>query len=75
MDKTSPERFRVALAQLIVHPRKKDAKAMLIEYEGNQHWIPYSQVSTDEDYMTAEPGDTLGDFYIPAWLAKNKGMI
>lgn len=78
MARVRGELFKVGLAVLIRHPvdkPNKPAKAMLIEYEDNEIWIPYSQVSSDGDYMACEPGDTLPDFFIPVWLAKNKGML
>jgi hypothetical protein len=47
-------------------------KALLVEVEGEQIWIPKSQIHDDSEVYKA---DTEGTLVIPEWLAKEKGLV
>lgn len=47
-------------------------KAILVEYEGDEIWIPKSLVGPNSE--VEEPGDE-GMIEIPEWFADEKGMI
>jgi hypothetical protein len=46
-------------------------KALLIEYEGEEEWIPKSQIVEDES-VVHEKGDK-GTLAITQWIASQKG--
>lgn len=48
------------------------AKALLVRYEGEDQWIPLSQVHKDSE--VTKKGDS-GLLIIPLWLAKEKGWV
>lgn len=48
-------------------------KAVLIEYEDEQHWIPISQLADGEDH-SFERGDEDVTVSVSAWIAKQKGI-
>ena len=45
--------------------------ALLCDIEGEEHWIPKSQIHDDSEVYE---DDTEGDLVISAWLAKQKGL-
>lgn len=51
---------------------KETDKGLLVEYEGEEIWIPKSQIT--EDSEVTEEGDE-GILAIPEWLAEEKGML
>jgi hypothetical protein len=51
---------------------KESEKALLIDFEGEEHWIPKSQVHDDSDVY--EEGD-LGTIIISRWIAGQKGLL
>ena len=49
-------------------------KALLVEYEGEEIWVPRSQVDDDSEiYSDKQVGET-GLLVIPYWLAEEKGF-
>jgi len=46
-------------------------KAMLVEVDGEEHWLPLSQISDSE---VEERGES-GFLYIPMWLAEEKELV
>lgn len=46
-------------------------KAMLIEWEEEEFWLPLSQVADADDY---EAGDQHCNISITEWIAKEKGI-
>lgn len=50
-------------------------KAVLITVDGEKYWLPFSQVEEpDERYIRDCRGLEI-EMTIPAWLAKEKGLI
>jgi hypothetical protein len=47
-------------------------KAILVEVEGEEHWIPVSQIIWDETEVAAK-GD-VGTMAITQWIAREKGL-
>ncbi len=47
-------------------------KAILVEIDGDEYWIPQSQVSEDSEVW--KEGDE-GDLVISSWIAKQKQLI
>ena len=45
--------------------------AFLIEYEGEEHWIPRSQIADPETYVEGDNGVTIS---VSEWFAKKKGI-
>lgn len=56
--------------------KHKTEKALLIENgEGEEHWIPFSQIHDDSEiYENAKKGDQ-GKLVISEWLAKKCGWV
>ncbi len=48
-------------------------RAVLVGYDGEQHWIPVSQLA-DRDDHTHEKGDTGVTVSITEWIAEQKGI-
>lgn len=48
-------------------------KALLIEAEGSEFWVPKSQVHDDSEVFDAGKHAT-GVLVIPRWLAEEKGL-
>jgi len=47
--------------------------AVLVDYEGEEQWIPYSQIHDDSElWEQSDEGET-GMLAIPLWLAEKKG--
>ena len=61
--------------RLEVEVIKMHDQSMLVEYEGEQEWIPYSIIE-DESEITefSEEGDE-GDLVIPRWKAEDVGFV
>ena len=57
-----------------VELKHETSKAMLVEFEGEEMWIPRSQIK-DEEYDSVEGEDFLVAIWIPKWLADEKGMM
>jgi len=51
---------------------KETDKALLIEYEGDEFWIPKSQI-VDGDSEVDSEGD-IGVLAITQWIAEEKGL-
>lgn len=49
----------------------KTQKAILVDVDGEDYWIPLSQV--DEESEVFEKGDQ-GDLIITEWIAQQKGL-
>lgn len=54
---------------------RRTESSLLVEYEGEEFFIPFSEIS-DESEITedSEPGDT-GELIIPEWLAEDRGLV
>jgi hypothetical protein len=50
-------------------------KALKVDYEGEEIWIPYSQVDDDSEIYKKEQVGETGELVISEWLAKEKGLI
>lgn len=47
-------------------------KALLVRFEdGEEHWIPLSQIADSDDYSE---GDVNGTISITEWIANEKGL-
>ena len=51
---------------------KETASAVLVDIDGEEVWIPQSQIHADSQIW--EEGDE-GDLVISDWIAKDKGLI
>lgn len=49
------------------------AKAVLIEYEGGEEWLPISCLDLEETSIEFAKGET-GDIAVQAWFAGQKGF-
>jgi len=47
--------------------------AVLVEYDGNEHWIPISQIN-DWEPETHERDDCI-DLEVTEWFAEKEGLI
>lgn len=47
-------------------------KALLVEVDGEELWIPHSQI--DDDSEVYREGDA-GQLVISEWIAKQKGLV
>lgn len=47
-------------------------EAILVEIDGDQHWIPQSQVNDDSEVWSK--GDE-GTLIITRWIAEKKGLV
>jgi len=50
---------------------KETDSALLVEIEGENHWIPQSQIDDDSEVWQAGQS---GDLMISNWLARKKGF-
>lgn len=50
---------------------RDSGKALLVEYEGEEVWIPKSQIDDDSEVWKEGQEGTL---IIPYWLAEEKGL-
>lgn len=48
------------------------AKAILVEIDGSEYWIPFSQI--DEDSEVYRKGD-IGELVITQWIAEQNELI
>ena len=54
--------------------KHKTERAMLVVVEGEEHWVPFSQIHDDSEvYSSSEVGET-GDLVITEWLAHKLGI-
>lgn len=49
-------------------------KALLVEYEGEEIWVPKSQIQDDSEIYSAKQIGETGELVIPYWLAEEKGL-
>jgi hypothetical protein len=56
-----------------VRLKKVTEKAYLCRIDGNDHWIPRSQINEDESEVSAE-GD-VGVLSMSEWIAQEKGLV
>ena len=63
------------MVRIEVEVIKMHDQSMLVEYEGEQEWIPYSLIE-DESEITefSEEGDE-GELVIPRWKAEEVGFV
>lgn len=47
-------------------------KALLVQIDGEEHWIPHSQIDDDSEVYKA--GDA-GELVISEWIAKEKKLV
>lgn len=52
--------------------RETDA-ALLCEIEGQEHWIPKSQIHDDSEVYDGDSNST-GTLVVSEWIAKQKGL-
>lgn len=52
--------------------RRATDLAILVEVDGQEVWIPKSQIDDDSEVYEA---NTEGDLIIPEWLAREKGLV
>lgn len=58
--------------QISVWVKKATEKALLVEVDGEEVWLPRSQIVEDES-EALEEGDT-GTLAITQWIAREKGL-
>lgn len=56
-----------------VEVKAVSAKALLVEYEGEEHWIPVSQIDLPLTNVKFVKG-AKGRLEITEWIAKEKGI-
>ena len=65
------------MAREVVHVHCKairaTEKALLVEYEGEEIWIPQSEIDDESEVFDADDNSE-GDLVIPLWLAEKKGL-
>jgi hypothetical protein len=49
-------------------------KALLVEYEGEEEWVPKSQIHDDSELWENCKGET-GKLALPLWFAKKLGWV
>ena len=49
-------------------------KALLVEYEGEEFWIPKSQIDDDSEIYSSRQLGKTGTLVLPYWLAEEKGL-
>jgi len=49
-------------------------RALLVNYEGEEIWIPKSQVDDDSEIYSHRQVGEKGTLVIPYWLAEEKGF-
>lgn len=54
---------------IYVQVKAETEKAILVDYEGDDYWLPKSQL---EDWPNVEE---FGEIACPIWLLEEKGMI
>jgi len=57
---------------------RASAKALLVEIDGGQHWIPNSQVHDDSEiYLDAdcEVQGSPGKLVLKRWICEQKGLV
>jgi len=60
--------------EIEVKVKHKTAKAILVEAEdGEEHWIPFSQIHDDSEIYESSKKDDEGKLVISEWLAKKIG--
>ena len=53
---------------------RESEKALLVDYEGEEFWVPKSQIHADSEiYSSRQVGET-GNLVLPYWLAEKKGL-
>jgi hypothetical protein len=53
-------------------PVKETDKALLVEVEGEEVWLPKTQIDDDSEVYSMKAG--AGMLVIPMWLAREKGL-
>ncbi len=53
---------------------KATDKAVLVEYEGEEYWLPRSQIVVEESEVYDVEGDH-GTLVITEWIAQQKGLV
>lgn len=49
-------------------------KALLVDVDGEQHWIPKSQIHDDSEVFDDQKNSN-GTLIITAWIAEQKGLV
>jgi len=49
--------------------------ALKVDYEGEEMWIPFSQIDDDSSIFAATHVGEVGELVISEWLAKQKGLL
>lgn len=53
---------------------KTTDKAVLVEYEGEEYWLPRSHIVVEESEVYDVEGDH-GTLVITEWIAQQKGLV
>ncbi len=54
--------------------KKATEKALLCEIEGEEHWIPVSQIDDDSEVFDDNNNDR-GTLVVTEWIAQQKGLV
>lgn len=54
--------------------KRATPKALLVEIDGDEHWIPKSQIHDDSEVYDADENSE-GTLVITEWIAKQKGLL
>lgn len=49
-------------------------KAILVEIEGEQVWVPKSQIHDDSEVYSKASGEGGGDLVVSTWWAEQRGL-
>lgn len=49
-------------------------KALLVEYESEEFWIPKSQIHDDSEIYSSHQLGEEGELVLPYWFAEQKGL-
>lgn len=50
---------------------KRTDRALLLRIDGEEHWVPLSQISDEGDYDEGDEGCTIS---VTEWIADQKGL-
>lgn len=53
--------------------KHETSKAILVEIEGDEHWVPKSQISDDSEVFSREHGE--GTLIVSQWWAEQEGLV
>ena len=59
-----------SLGQILI--LRDTEQAILVDYKGNNVWVPKSQVDKDSPLRILEKGE-MGELWVSSWFAEKKG--